>query len=225
MATLTADVNSTQGSWNVSALLPGVTYVQVDDEIVRILDQRSTELRFRVERGYAGTTAASHSSGATLTPVYVPSESGGEGGAGAVLSASVTLTHAQILTLPTTPVEVVPAPGAGLILSPVNMLAYFHGTDPYTNYDGTGAQLGLLQGGFSILAVPMAGLVTYEDADAVQPFNAHNAYTEGTAANDLASEFVDQPLMVYADNTLGNYTGGNVANTLKITVWYTVFEV
>lgn len=77
MATLTADVTAEAISWNVSALLPGVSYLQVDDEIVRILDQRSTENRLRVQRGYAGTTAASHDSGAELVAVYVPSAGGG----------------------------------------------------------------------------------------------------------------------------------------------------
>lgn len=76
MATLTADVTAEATSWNVSAM-PGVNFLQVDDEIVRVLDERSTELRLRVERGYAGTTAATHDSGADLVPVYVPSTGAG----------------------------------------------------------------------------------------------------------------------------------------------------
>lgn len=72
MATLTADVTAAAKSWNVSALPVG-DYLQVDDEIVHVLDKQRTTSRIRVERGYAGTTAATHSSGATLTPLYIPS--------------------------------------------------------------------------------------------------------------------------------------------------------
>lgn len=72
MATLTADVTAEATSWNVSAL-PGVEFLQVDDEIVRVLDQKRTQNRLRVERGYAGTTAAEHAADTELVPAYVPS--------------------------------------------------------------------------------------------------------------------------------------------------------
>lgn len=81
MATLTADVTADAKSWNVSALPVG-DYLQVDDEIVHVLDKQRTTNRIRVERGYAGTTAATHSSGATLTPLYIPSTGGGGAGGG-----------------------------------------------------------------------------------------------------------------------------------------------
>lgn len=43
MATLTADVTAEATSWNVS-VMPGVNFLQVDDEIVRVLFAPSTRV-------------------------------------------------------------------------------------------------------------------------------------------------------------------------------------
>lgn len=79
MTTLAADVSATQERVKVSDM-PNLDYFQVDDEIFRVSVQRPQSNELLVQRGYAGTTAATHSSGATLTPVYVPSSGGGGGG-------------------------------------------------------------------------------------------------------------------------------------------------
>lgn len=76
MTTLVGNVTSSQKYWNVSAVPEG-DYLQVDDEIVRILDKRSTHSQVYVERGWSGTTPATHSNGATLTTLWVPSTGGG----------------------------------------------------------------------------------------------------------------------------------------------------
>jgi hypothetical protein len=65
------------------------------------------------------------------------------GGDGLIQSMTVTLTSAQILTLHTTPVQVVPAPGAGKIIVVTGMaFVYKFGTQPYQstqsdNFAGT----------------------------------------------------------------------------------------
>lgn len=78
MATLAANASAIQERLKVSAI-PAGDYFQIDDEIVRVIDKRTTQLTILVERAYAGTTAATHNSGATLTPLYVPSTGGGGG--------------------------------------------------------------------------------------------------------------------------------------------------
>lgn len=70
MTDLTADVNDNQVYWKVSDM-PVADYLQADDEIVRIIYRLAQHEEVYVERGCAGTTAASHSSGA-LTTLWVP---------------------------------------------------------------------------------------------------------------------------------------------------------
>src|SRR5678815_2143763 len=50
-------------------------------------------------------------------------------------TATVILTHAQILTLPTTPVLVVPAPGAGKMIQPLSVNMVMRKTVVYDDVD------------------------------------------------------------------------------------------
>jgi hypothetical protein len=89
MATLSANINATQTVIPVSGAAPQTgSFLTVDSEAIKFLGtsrgpQGRSFLRdyWSVDRGVAGTTAATHSNGATLTQYY-PDAAGGVGGSG-----------------------------------------------------------------------------------------------------------------------------------------------
>lgn len=161
---------------------------------------------------------------------------GGGGGASVVQSASVTLTNAQVLALPTTAIQLVAAPGAGKILVPLLAWFYVNWTADYTNIDASAA-LGIEYG--TTLA---SALATFQEAtdfgNQVSNLLADGAsHAAVMGPGDFASstggavsgrgQFADDPgvvnaaLNVYANNApSGNFTGGDAANTIQVTVYY-----
>jgi len=82
VTTLSANIDSSQTLLPISGPLTNGTfqyplYYTVDDEAIRVIG-RAHEETWLVDRAIAGTTAASHSSGATLTR-YFPDAAGGVG--------------------------------------------------------------------------------------------------------------------------------------------------
>ena len=95
MATLSEDIAIDETDWLVSADIPDtIDYLTVESEVVQVTatfpaqyqrgEGTTSASRIRVIRGAGGTTAATHSSGTSLTPLIPPSSSGG-GGAGLTL--------------------------------------------------------------------------------------------------------------------------------------------
>ena len=131
--------------------------------------------------------------------------------------ASVTLTNAQMLALRATPIEIVPAVGAGKTIELVAVSAFFNrGAAAYTETadnialrmnNGTGSVLATLEAtGF----VDAAGdAVTYA-APAATPPNL-------TAAGELSN-----PSLVLHNSGDGEFGAGDAANTVKVTVTYRV---
>jgi hypothetical protein len=133
------------------------------------------------------------------------------------LTASVTLSSAEILALLETPVTIIPAQGAGKsIISNLAVLQYKFGTTPYTVPDGATLALG-----------------TDIASDSPSDFITDPTLTFGTSANQVATltgggvvpqassantPFVVGLLDVDTDMTLGN-------GTAIITVWYTVLTL
>jgi len=141
-------------------------------------------------------------------------------GGSSYLSSTVTLTDAQIKALPTTPVELVAAPGVGKIIS---VLKTWYKLDTsggeYTNSDGneileikspnTDPEFQFLSFGTNVSNPPN---IVCERGSIWQ-------------LQELSEDFVDvenKPLNISSANTAGNYTGGNAANTLKVTVYYVI---
>jgi len=278
MTQLAASVNSTVELWTVDTL-PVAPYATVDSETVEIsakfpsqifsLTGQATPTKVRVHRGVGGTTAASHTNGATLTPVY--GLGGGTGGGGvivdnqddppaevttliapgavivgdeadmsdvvAVRKIVTTLTDAQIKTLPTTAVVVIPAPGANVAVVPLFCHLRCAAVADYTNIDPTSS---ISLNSFDVLALltndlqnAVTGLLAPGDAD-----DAANAFisltqlvNEGTIRLNGISSIYDsdasnEAVTMGADNAaLGNFTGGNAANELTVTVLYVVLDL
>lgn len=149
--------------------------------------------------------------------------------------ASVTLTNAQILALPTTAVTVVPAPASGyeiLLVKGLWRSAFTAGA--YTNVDADS---------FAFYQWSDGNLMSqYLANDATDSITGMDDFF-GTAV-DLVAQFAPWEhsttpadgwgtlpqieiweagfgVQIKADNNgAGNFTGGNAANTLRVVTWY-----
>lgn len=161
------------------------------------------------------------------------------------LSVSVTLNNGQILTLPTTPVTIVPAPGVGYRTKITGISVISDCTaGNYGNINTTYADLSLALTGGTDKVYPIAfndgGLtppatqVTAMLASAgtlisdVPPYDLMAtgdpvpdlAYVISRGRATIAAHNNSLLKLVMGNNGSGNLTGGNVANYLKITVYY-----
>jgi hypothetical protein len=165
--------------------------------------------------------------------------------------ATVPLNNDAIKALPSTPVEIIPAPGAGKIILPFTGLLSLNMVGVYTNvgYNGAGGISNLyLAFDFStILGMPdtsefggslssstglilwsmMGGKVYKPDDDDVTwgvaiPYASKSQLLPGE----------NKPFVLHFDNytanydtNLGNLIGGDPANTLKVTVIYHIIDL
>jgi hypothetical protein len=240
MATLTANVTATTTTWPLSAALASTTrYLLVDDELVAVItpatrdSQRDAfELECEVLRAVAGTQA-SHLSGATLTEYATLPLGAAEQ---TVYSRTTTLTDAQIKALPTTSIELVPAPGVGQAIMPMFALLLLDTTVNY--YDNvaatailqvdrlnpldeakmgagaTGSVSGLLQAGAPYYAVLLL--------KQIQPtVNTAHMYGSMGSSDDLQ----DAIFLRATNGAAGNFTQGHANNVMEVTLHYTVVDL
>lgn len=131
---------------------------------------------------------------------------------GPILSASVTLTSAQVLAIFTTPVTVVPAPGAGLQAIP--LAAVYDYTFVSTAYTDNGGNLGIKTGGSALFGSFDFATSTFWTATASRIVTRIGNLNTG-ATNPNLSLVVQQDT---ANPTLGN-------GTVTVTVAYMVVPV
>lgn len=143
------------------------------------------------------------------------------------VSTPVILTDAQIKSLPSTFINVLPAPGAGKANIAVMTVLKWHTVAGYYGDDAD-----------TILGIGYNGQIQLADASvytnmptvavdglAVLPGQAY-AYLTGSYAGYLAnyyqalSNYENTPLQIGAMNTAGDFLGGHADNTLKVTVYY-----
>lgn len=165
----------------------------------------------------------------------MPTFSGG--GGGGLLAATVTLTNAQVLALPTTPVTLVAAQGAGRLIVGADSLSFpaiFSINGPgtaYTNVDAA-ATWDLVNDGFNnsggwanhykahdllVYGVPGVGPVV----DVANPTAESSGISE-TVNENAANQRV---YLAATNGVLGNFTGGDASNTLTVTFLYVVVSV
>lgn len=152
--------------------------------------------------------------------------------------SDVTIAHADILTLPTTPVELVAAPGAGKRIVPIHIdLQGNFAAGAYTNIDPNDAAIWAEIGGS---AWDSSYLVNYFQGGE-QALSSFLALATDTQVQLLPYQMLDltygllapvrilglqenQPLnLIGYNNAAGNFTGGNAANTLRVrTIFYVV---
>jgi len=162
--------------------------------------------------------------------------------------ATVTLTDAQIKTLPSSPVEIIPAPGANKVIIPLGGFLRITGTggepSAYTLAEGADdIQLALRLGDNSLNRVSEhignQGMLESLVLDVHSYISCPGFYIGGPTSGDYldihytwnaysASQSpVNKALYLYDDDNNGGdpYTGGAVGNTLKIHVIYQVIDI
>ena len=153
------------------------------------------------------------------------------GGSGALSLTRATLTDAQVKAVPTTPVTVIAAPGAGkaiMILTAWMRLDARGGA--YTNLTGLEVQLNY---GAAALAPASAAYVeasqgAFADASAAHVLGSFDDQTGGSAFASWMAEIAtvtNSPVTVFFSGTTGNLTGGNAANSLTVDVLYHVLTL
>lgn len=155
-----------------------------------------------------------------------------------VFSKTVTLTNAQIKALPTTAVEIVPAPGANRIVYPFGAFLHLNWIADYTNIDAD-AQIKLVVLSSDLLIAlredtqsQVTSLLAGGGPDGTNALTGVQ-FLKKTAADVFSgnsgfydSDIMNKSVVLSAYNgSSGNFTGGNVGNSLQATVLYTVIDV
>lgn len=161
----------------------------------------------------------------------------GGGSSSYVLKSSVTLTDADIKALPTTQFEIVAAPGIGKMIMPLRTFSVgdFRGGG-YTNLGNTAGMVVrvVLGSGTSVTASNQEGWIFGDNTDVWTFFNDPTYWLDTVPVNNQTlsdggyslSDLENQPLKLRLDTEFGtDFTGGNAANTLKITAYYVVVDL
>jgi len=164
---------------------------------------------------------------------FQPSQPTGDGTSGYLSRATVTLTDAQIKALPTTAVELVAAQGAAKLIVPLSAVVQFNYTDAYTNIAATAALFIQVGGNVGLATLDEAagnGVTSLfdsgEDYTAILPQKGFVSGTSTYGTVRASLEVAEQNLSVKMTNAAqGALTGGNAANTLRVSVYYVVVDV
>lgn len=137
-----------------------------------------------------------------------------------VFGITKVLTDEQIKALPTTPVQILPAPGANKICWVIGSYAHFKSSGAYANFG--------LPSHLNVGPASPADAFCSQQADIILSVASNvnspllPAGPNGTADADV----VNKPITIYVDNGgAGVFTGGNAANALSVTVLYTIIDV
>jgi len=163
----------------------------------------------------------------------MPLVGGGSGGTSVVSRAAVTLTNAQIKALPSTQVELVPAPGVNFAIAVMSMGCRLNTVaGAYTNVDANGQLIGAYGNwdNDATASLKTSGILDHAGWEAfwvVGGISLPNvaAYTSVLLAESGALSDVENAPIKLAASNAGDYTAGNAANTLKVTVFYATFDV
>ena len=121
------------------------------------------------------------------------------------LQIDVTIPTASVLTLGTTPYELIPAPGAGLAIVPKAMLVRLEdGTTDYTTNTNVSIKAA---GGNEVFSIPI-------DSAALSPLVATGVLAGGNLVDNAA---------LVAEEQTGNPAAGNY--NLRCSIWYQIVTI
>lgn len=157
----------------------------------------------------------------------------GGGGASPVHTAHVQLANAEILALPTTPKELVAAPGANKVLVFSHAALYFEFESFYGNVSAdSGARLYIGLRPASPTAVSQylyaRAMLYFPSASHVSVIGLRDDDVDGNAqiVGLEGASAINASLALLASNAgNGDYTDGDPANVLHITVLYSILNL
>ena len=148
--------------------------------------------------------------------------------------ATVSLTDEQIKTVPTAGYEVVPAPGAGkaLLLIQALITKSFGTGHEYETFDADSGLLLYVGDAEASLRVvedsAFGGFLSNDGSGAVLLLPKH-ATRDETPFDPLAApidlSWIENQAMTLEHQSAGEFTAGNPANTMQVTVLYVIVDV
>jgi len=158
---------------------------------------------------------------------------GGGSSGSQLLNVRATLTDAQIKALPTTPIQIVTAPGAGKLIVPTMWMIQKSFVGAYTNVT-VSAQTGLFctydgndNGTHTAVAVTEAGYAFFGAVSLEQYPIPPGTHDDGNGGNfpPGGTDLRNLGLFVQAINADGPFTGGDAANLLTVDMLYYVLTL
>jgi hypothetical protein len=230
---------------SVPATVQGDVLYASGTNTLAALAKNASATRYLSNTGTTNNPAWAQVALATGVSGILPVANGGTGSASgaALLTATVALTNAQILALPTTPITLVSAPGSGFAIQPFLVSLYsktsagaytnIHAAaEIHTRFDATHQGMGyivndtLITNGSATLATDLLGTTTNKRATLVPEQTTENADDWGPLPFVASTTgFDNAALMLSMTNTVGNLTGGNAANTLTVRIYYVIETV
>jgi hypothetical protein len=156
-----------------------------------------------------------------------------------VHQVAVSLTDAQVKALPTTVIEIIPAQGANTVIRLVNGVGIVNkSAGAYTNVtagaDGDDASISLTYSSDDNLlasnpTAPSVLVGLNNEVWIINPYIIPNLFNPVSYLGDPSpgniNNIANEGIFLQAYNSDGDYTGGNAANTLVVSVVYTVLNV
>lgn len=244
MTTLAAAVSIGDNQLIINAPMAAGSFpgwVKIDNELLNVGGEH---FRTGTTLVLSEPATATHDSGATVTYAGRPYDAnflaatGGGGAEVTIYSRTVTLINAQVKALPTTAVEIVPAPSASQIIAPIAAWLYVDWTADYTNI-GDEARIGLgytgtLSSALSEFSGGQASNLLADGASHVAFTGTRGKYPGFGGVTLGVGQFVDEPgivgagIEIYAANAgsaTGNFTGGDPGTSITVTVWHGLVDL
>lgn len=199
--------------------------------ITFIIDGRKYENILITDVDFDGTAMNSQDDFETGITAMFEGLAGGEAEPVAVYQQKVILTDAEIKALPTSYINAIDAPGAGKMLMFISAtFRHFFAGGAYTNISANGV-VGVCYGDWDenasihivmpTSAVDLASLVGIwsQIVDV-----GGGSYVLKNPSSGVEN-YENKPLKIFAENTAGDFTGGNASNALEVTICYAIVDL